>query len=713
MTTTPSQALLDAALASIQRGWRLVALHSIRPGGCTCGHTDCDSPGKHPRWHEQLLPSGVKSASSDEATIRAWWGLWPDANIGLATGAGSGVWALDVDPAHGGAVSLEALMLAHGPLPDTPIAVTGGGGQHWLFRHPGAPIRNRVRFAPGLDTRGDDGYIVLAPSLHASGRCYDWQISPDDAPLADAPAWLLELLAKPLSRPAPAGSAAQPTAALPANGTHAPLPPRTLTYLSFGASVGSRNAELYAAAQQHQAAGYSEAEAEQILLPRARSDGLGDHEARKTIASAYRSGIRAPAAVPTAPTAPSGGQGGAPPPTGAAGAGSSAGAPSAGPPPNSSIKQSALIAQQLRQLGYTFRLNLCSDTVEVNGDPMDKVVAARIRSDARDAGIRPLGAVEDTILVEASNDSYHPVKDYLTGLTWDGQRRIAALAAALVGSDPPVIYPDGRSVSLIHVYLWRWLIGAVAKALDAKQNLMLVIAGPQGIGKSQLARWLCGSLPFIEAPINVADKDTDARLMSHFLWEVSELDATTRKSDVSALKAFITKKVVTVRRPYDQFDTVKPALASLIGTVNLGGGFLSDETGNRRFMIATVEAIDWDYIKLDVDQVWAEAVAAYGRGESWKLWGPELALQTQQNKLHETESLMQGWIEKYFDYGHAAANTRMTAAEIVDHLRTRDVRPSGPDRAIAMEIARACARLGVRQVRGTGNYRGYEGIAPK
>lgn len=694
MTTGTTKQLLDAALAYAARGWHIVALHTPTPSGCSCGNALCDSRGKHPRYDAQLLPSGLKSASCEAGVLQVWWALWPEANIGLVTGAPSGFWALDVDTDKGGDMSLEQLQAQHGPLPDTPLARTGSGGLHYLFAHSGTPIRNRVRFAPGLDTRGDGGYIVGAPSLHASGARYEWLVSPDDAPLAPAPQWLLDLVA-------PSVQAAPPPST---NGVHPPLPKRTLAYLVFGAQNGTRNDELYRAAQQFYAAGYSQQEADQKLRPRALADGLGDAEITKTIASAYQSTRVSGAAAPPRP---------APQPSAASGAPGGSTAP--GQAPKSSGRHSAYIAQALGQLGYSFRLNLCNDTIEVNGEPITDVIAAHIRTDARDMGLKPLSAVADTYMLEAANSAYHPIKDYLNGLTWDGQYRIAQLAACLRATDPPVIAPSGQAHTLIHIYLWRWMIGAVAKALDGEQNLMLVlVSAAQGIGKSQFARWLC-PLPayFIEAPLDVGDKDTLVRLMRTWIWEVSELDASTRRADVSALKDIITKRDVTVRKAYGQYDTTKPALASFIGTVNDSTGFLTDDTGNRRFLTATIEAIDWSYTQLDRDQLWAEAVAAYRGGEPWQPLPHERAAQEQQNKGHEVESLWDGWITTYFYIGGGAAGNRMMASEIVDVLRTRyDIRPPGSARQQAMEIARVLKRLGARQVR-TGSWRGYEDVQPK
>ena len=169
-------------------------------------------------------------------------------------------------------------------------------------------------------------------------------------------------------------------------------------------------------------------------------------------------------------------------------------------------------------------------------------------------------------------------------------------------------------------YLWlrRWLIGAVGKALEARQNVMLVLDSHQAAGKSYFVRWLGSVLPdyFSEAPLNPDDKDSWIRLMSTFVWELGELGSVTRRSDREALKHLISSRIVTVRKPYHRFDTIKPALASLIGTINNEAGFLTDPTGNRRFLVCRLTGIDWAYTKkIDPHQVWAEAVTLYKAGE--------------------------------------------------------------------------------------------------
>lgn len=373
---------------------------------------------------------------------------------------------------------------------------------------------------------------------------------------------------------------------------------------------------------------------------------------------------------------------------------------------------SQVIIDELARLGYTFRLNLCTDDVEVNGRALDDITAAEMRTALRDLGWKRFGAVEDAYTAHAASQAYHPVRDYLLGLAWDGVSRFGDLASCLVSDDPPVVYADGSAVTLAGVYLTRWLIGAVAKALDAHQNGMLVLSGPQNLGKSHFARWLC-PLPayHLESPINLGDKDSLVRLMRTWIWEVSELDATTRKADVSALKHFITQQIVAVRKSYGRYDTTKPALASLIGTVNDGSGFLADETGNRRFYVLSLRDLDWGYAQIDVAQLWAEAVARYRAGEPWRLLPEESAHQARQNQQYMTDSVLVDWIRKYChitqDPDHA-----MTAADVVDTLRGKDVKLHGSDRALAMEISAAMAKLGVRKVK-TGGQRVYVGVMPK
>jgi hypothetical protein len=160
-----------------------------KPTGCSCNKPGCDKPGKHPRTSH-----GCHDATTDEETICGWWRHWPDANVGIATGKKSGVWALDVD-GEAGAATLAELQRQHGELPETMEQRSGSGGRHLFFGHvPG--LTNAVKFAPGLDVRTDGGLIVAAPSVHQSGGRYEWREGhgPGEIRPANAPSWLTDLI---------------------------------------------------------------------------------------------------------------------------------------------------------------------------------------------------------------------------------------------------------------------------------------------------------------------------------------------------------------------------------------------------------------------------------------------------------------------------------------------------------------------------------------
>lgn len=138
-------------------------------------------------------PNGFKDATRDASIIRLWARKWPEASIGVPTGDASGWLALDIDPRHGGDVSLTTLIEQYGALPPTMEARTGGGGRHIIFSYPpGSNIRNSAgRLGEGIDVRGEGGYIIVAPSVHASGRPYEWL---NNLEPAGPPEWLTKLL---------------------------------------------------------------------------------------------------------------------------------------------------------------------------------------------------------------------------------------------------------------------------------------------------------------------------------------------------------------------------------------------------------------------------------------------------------------------------------------------------------------------------------------
>jgi hypothetical protein len=140
---------------------------------------------------------GCLDATTDPQIIASWWREYPAANIGIATGRASGFDVIDLD-GDDGEDSLAALVREHGELPETVEQLTGGG-RHLLFRHVDG-IGNRTAIVPGIDVRGTGGYVIAAPSVHPdSRRRYAWEVDhhPLEAPIAEAPTWLVTLISKP------------------------------------------------------------------------------------------------------------------------------------------------------------------------------------------------------------------------------------------------------------------------------------------------------------------------------------------------------------------------------------------------------------------------------------------------------------------------------------------------------------------------------------
>ncbi|MBV8548292.1 MAG: bifunctional DNA primase/polymerase [Alphaproteobacteria bacterium] len=140
--------------------------------------------------------SGCLDATCDTDKILRWWTDCPDANIGLATGAASGIDVLDVDPRHNGHLSLNTLVQKHDKIGKTPIVQTGGGGLHFLFRHREGMSGSVGLIGEGLDVRADGNYVAAVGSIHESGNAYEWKpgLSLDDVPLADWPNWLSQMV---------------------------------------------------------------------------------------------------------------------------------------------------------------------------------------------------------------------------------------------------------------------------------------------------------------------------------------------------------------------------------------------------------------------------------------------------------------------------------------------------------------------------------------
>lgn len=283
-----------AAFRYAHRGWRVFPLHGVVNGACTCGRRGCSSPGKHP-----LVRRGLNEATTDACVIKEWWRRWRSANVGVATGATSGIVVLDIDLPTAIA-SLERLIDVG--LPRTLTGLTGGGGIHLVFSSDDAVLGNSVGRLPGIDDelpgidlRANGGYLVAPPSAHRSGSRYEWLET--NRELARAPGWL--------KQPERTYVAVDDVARTEIEGdgtTYGLAALRDEVECLQAAQVGTRNHQLnrsaFVLAQLIAGGELLEPPVRAALVATALAIGLDEMEAQRTIDSAFDAGLRLPRVAP-------------------------------------------------------------------------------------------------------------------------------------------------------------------------------------------------------------------------------------------------------------------------------------------------------------------------------------------------------------------------------------------------------------------------------
>jgi hypothetical protein len=677
---TDDTPLTEAAVLYAELGLRVLPVWGVRQGGgCACGKPACTTPGKHP-----IERAWQKKASSDPNAVRDARRAHPEANVGLAMGGAERIVAVDIDGATGRA-SWEAIEAEHGPAPVTLTSVSGraDGGEHRLFRVPLhldiKQLGNRSSFRhAGIDTRIDNGQIVVAPSRHASGARYRWVV---EAPIATMPDWLFAALASPqeATRRAPpaappsAPSAPAPTAASPAAGV--------ANYLSTALrnacdrirtqASGGRNALLFAKAttQFEYCIGENVPHlvAWNSLYEAGVACGLPAQEVGSVLAKAWRQAQANPRRVPpaqqSAPTTyhqPNDASWAAPDGTTTAPDGTTT--PAAedygwqqtmrmtgeGKVKNSFGNVCKILRHHPQWKGR-LTYNMMRVVPCLDGKPLKDSDISRIREAIE--GTYEIAPERSTVMqavsLIAEEHSFHPVQDYLRGLAWDGTSRIGRVSAEVLGTHVTDLDRCDERNLLNNRMLECFFVSAVARALDpgCKVDSAVVLHGGTGFRKSTFFRILGGEW-FGDSYADIRNKDGVLQVHAAWIYEWAEIDRITTRTNSSDVKAFITVARDDVRPPYGAGVVNMPRSGVIVGTTNRP--FLDDETGNRRFHPLSInKKIDEKRLTEWRDQLWAEAVHLYRNGTTWWLTENEERLHEELSDEHTVEN---PWVDKIAMY---------------------------------------------------------------
>lgn len=289
-----------------------------------------------------------------------------------------------------------------------------------------------------------------------------------------------------------------------------------------------------------------------------------------------------------------------------------------------------LFLENVRELGSTIRWNDLAQRVEWGGRPLDEqdMVDIQIILESHQFEA-PKGDLLNCVIRHAKRNKFHPVRDYLTGLRWDGKRRLDFWLQHCLGA------PSNDYTKAIGR---RTLIAAVARAFTpgCKVDTVLVIEGPQGLKKSSAIAALFGE-DWTAESVNLFDQHNKMvmAMMGAWVVELAEFVAIQRR-DQNTVKGMLSMRSDRVVLPYAKMASDHPRQCVFFGTINPEDfGYLTDRTGNRRYWFVRATKIDLDLIREKRDQIWAEAYAAYEAGERWWLEGDEEGLAAEQAEQRE------------------------------------------------------------------------------
>jgi len=596
--------------------------------------------------------NGVTDATCDPATIAAMFEGHPEANIALACGdVSGGVFALDVDPRNGGVGSLAKLTAKYGALPQTVTARTGGhpDGRHFLYgKPPGTRLRSKLgRHYRGIDVLGDGRHIVAAGSVHPdTARQYEWLHAPGDYRIADAPAWLLELLTV-LPSPSPVADAV--SLIKPVSGTELDsAKERARTYLETAPrAIQGRNgsgtllkvaiyltcslklpedvsAELLRADYNHRC---DPPWSPEDIMHKVKCAARGTIAQKQAASDAVNERLAARLAVhqgeDLAATMSSTGPVVVEDPHAARKTSRTKGhrysfTPGDRAPAGEAKKVRAvdvaadLYAHKdwsgvLQHDEFRDVIHAVDPPVQLDAEGAEGLSDADVERVTHWFGAQNMTVrsevVRHAIELVAKRRSYHPVREYLASLppaTDAGRAALATYAKDVFGNADPIV---GEMVK-------KTMIAAVRRILrpGTKVDTLLILKGPQGYFKSKWIQEHFGAQFFKD---QLPDLKNDAAashgLVGFWAVEVGELDRVLRAENTTS-KVFLSREEDCYHPPYGQRDVRRKRQCVFIGTTN-DDDFLTDATGGRRYWVVSVSReIDLAYVRSVRDSVWAAAL---------------------------------------------------------------------------------------------------------
>jgi len=547
-----------------------------------------------------LVSQGFKAASTDAVEVRGWWARMRGALIGMPTGAASGFWVLDIDTKGGEPPDdiLQALQMEFGDF-DAPVVRTPSGGLHVYFR---ADARIRINgsgktWRPQIDWRGEGGYVCVPPSENGAAAYRLMQ----DGEIADAPpALVAQIIA---AQGGPRLGVAGGTGSLQYRQTVSELIQKIKSGQDWHANTNILIARLTA---EHGI----KPEVWGEMAPLFQRNG---YSLEQTVTEIYTSAAGAYAKFAPAEKKRAANEGGTPVWPDATAKGEPRG-----------TYQNARAA--LLALGAEFGFDMFRQRSIINwpaggvsGEAGDDTAALMRQAIVDRFAFDPKREnVQDAMHVLCLENSYDPVLDAISAIRWDGKPRLDTWLSYYLGAeDSDLVRAIGRKA----------LIAAVRRLRQpgCKFDSVLVLEGQQGAGKSSALRIIAGSDEAFtdQDMLHLDSKAQQEALAGKWIIELAEL-AGMRRTDSEKIKAFASRTHDRARGAFARFSKDQPRRCILVGTTN-DDDYLNDSTGNRRFWPVRIGSIALDDLKIDRDQLLAEAAHYERGGESLvlpeDLWG--------------------------------------------------------------------------------------------